>query len=176
MLPENVFSVCVRINLIRLILSLKFCILQYIDIFCIRQILHPMRGWLGIEMTYLEMNPEFLENICKWYVSSISQFKMIEIICLSSSWVFSQAVVLCHWTRIDIKRNASPFLCLYTYNDTITNKIGIWWWHFINTLSTLNVSSISNLNASLRFCVFLSILQFSFFASIINDIRVGLVT
>ena len=86
--PENVFPVCVRIIFIHLRLSLKFCILQYIDIFCTRQILHRMRGWLGIGMTYLEMNPEFLENICKWYVSSISQFEMIEIICLSSSCFF----------------------------------------------------------------------------------------
>ena len=86
--PGNVFTVSVRVIFIRLILSLKFCILLHIDIFCIRQLLHRVRGWLGIGMTYLEMNSDFLENICKWYVSSISQFKMIEIICLSSSWDF----------------------------------------------------------------------------------------
>ena len=88
--PENVLPVCVRIAFIRLILSLKFCIFWYIDKFCIRQILHRVRGWFGIGMTYLEMNPEFLEDILQMirliYFSIQNDWNNLSFIFLSFFW------------------------------------------------------------------------------------------
>ena len=83
--PGNVFTVSVRVIFIRLILSLKFCILLHIDIFCIRQLLHRVRGWLGIGMTYLEFRflRKYLQMIRLIYFSIQNDWNNLSFIFLS---------------------------------------------------------------------------------------------